>query len=131
MNVLVGILKNLITLFVVLFVTHLLAFPIGKWFASNYVVSYEFNLGEFPGYLSGFFIVYAFVAALGFSLVNNKILTGLYWVVPVLLFELIIRAYDPHLWLSLLLLALGLGLAWLILKLKALFVQKRDTNKNG
>jgi len=104
---------------------------VGDWLAENYAYSSSFLGPENPEMLDGFIHLYAFFAAFLISLITEKIKLGLYFSVPIILFIVLTGSFNPHLWLSLILLAVGFGLAWLILKLQSLFVQKRDTNKNG
>jgi len=97
---------------------------IGDWLVANYIYS-----GSFVGFGSsqnsdGFLFSYIFFSSLFGFVLSEKYSIALFLSVPVLLLNIALGFVDPQLWLSLLLLALGLGLAWLILKLKAYFFPK-------
>ena len=112
--------KILIGIAISLVVSHFLAYPVGQWFHNQYGVGGGWigQVGPSPGYLDGLFFSYIFVSALLFSVVNNKLKSGFYASSPIVIFDLLLGAFNPQLWMDLILLALGLGLAWLILFLK-------------
>jgi len=124
-----------ILIFLVAFVaSNVTASTIGEWLKSRYAFySYgPFFWGPSNGeVIDGWILGYVIFSALLFPLYTQRIRSGFYWALPALLLLFLTGTINPQLWLSLLLLALGLGLAWLILKLKTRIVQKRDTNKNG
>ena len=106
--------KKLIAFILSLAGAYLLAIPLGKWFVSRYAVGGFVNFGPFPGYLDGFFFGYIFFAALLLPLFTKRLIIGLYFALPVIIFDLL-HPTDPQLWIDLVLLAVGLGLAWLIM----------------
>ena len=111
--------KKLIATIITLVASYFAAFPVGHWFAHHYVVSGEFYFGYFPGYDAGFFLSYSFFAALIIGIISNNLKYGLYFSLPVIVLDILLGAYNPLLWMNLILLAVGLGLAHVILKLKA------------
>jgi len=104
---------------------------IGDWLASNYAYSGPFFWGiSSSEYVDGFFFGYVFSSALLFPIFFEKIKFGFYAALPVLVLDLLLGAFNPQLKLDILLLAVGLGLAWLILKLKAYFFPKATLPSN-
>jgi len=123
--------KTILAFLLSLFLAYFTRTIIGEWLASNYAYSGSF-IGPSNGEnIDGFILSYIFFSALLGFIFSGQLKIALFLSIPMLFFNVILGYINPDLWLSLLLLALGLGLAWLILKLQSLFVQKRDTNKNG
>ena len=96
---------------------YLVAAPIGKWFDARYAGGGFIYWGPFPGYLDGLLFGYVFFASLLFPSLTNKIKLGVYWASPVILLDLVSGSYT-QLGYSFILLAAGLGLAWMILFVK-------------
>ena len=109
--------KKIITFVISVVLSYFTATPVGKWFDENYVSGGFIYWGPFPGFLDGLLLSYVFFSALLLSLFSQKIKTGFYFSLPILILDIISGSYNPQLWLSLILLALGLGLAYLILLL--------------
>lgn len=109
--------KKFLALIISVVLAFLTATPAGKWFDSQYASGGWLFVGSFPGYFTGLLLSYVFFSALLFPLSTKKIKSGIYASVAVLIFFIIIRAINPLLWLSLILLAAGLGIAYLILLL--------------
>ena len=91
---------------------------IGLWLAENYAYS-----GSFIGFgkgenLDGALLAYTFFSSLLVSVISNSIKRGLSAAILVTVLYIVLGAFNPQLWMDLILLALGLGLAWLILFLK-------------
>ncbi|TSA45839.1 hypothetical protein D4R52_01695 [bacterium] len=110
--------KKTIAFIVTLVLSHFTAYPIGHWFASRYFGSGEFYFGPFRGYLDGLSLSYIFYSSFLLSIFTGKFKIGFYFALPVLVFDLILGAFNPQLWMDFILLAAGLGLAWLILLIK-------------
>ena len=92
---------------------------LGSWLAANYAYS-----GSFIGFgreqnFDGFLSSYVFFSSFILPLVSRKIKYGFYFALPVLVLDIILGSFNPQLWLDLILLAAGLGLAHVILKIKA------------
>lgn len=116
--------KIILGVVVSLIVSYFLAYPVGNWFAGKYFGSGEFFFGPFRGFLDGFLLSYVFIASILTVLLTNKIKFGFYVVLPVLVFDVLTGSFNPQLWMDLVLLAAGLGLAWVILSLKRLKLKK-------
>jgi hypothetical protein len=116
---------KLAVLIFALILSHFLASPIGEWYAANHVVSYEFYIGPFAGYSTGFAIGYAFLSVLLFSIIFSKIKIGFYFALPVLLLALI-GIMDDWARFSFIAFFAGLALSWIILKLKAHFLRSKN-----
>ncbi len=91
----------------------------GVWLAEHYAYSGSFFWGfSNPEDFDGFLFSYIFLSSLLVTIFTGKIRLGLYATLPVLVLDLILGAFNPQLWIDLVLLAVGLALAWVILKLK-------------
>jgi len=125
--------KGKVILFLILSV--ILALFASPFFESFLGENYDYSasLASIGGsfVLEGILFGYVFFSSFLIYLVTSRAFSGVIVAFPVLLFDMVTGAIRSHLWTDLLLLALGLGLAWLILKLKTRIVQKSDTNKNG
>ena|SRR3989344_4609860 len=118
--------KKLIAFILSLVGAYFVATPVGKWFVSKYVAGGFIHVGPFPGYDQGFLFGYIFFAALLLPLFTKRLIIGLYFALPVIIFDLL-HPTDPQLWIDLVLLAIGLGLAWLIMFIRN---QVRTTKSN-
>jgi len=119
--------KKLIAFVLSLVGAYLMANPIGRWFDSQYAGGGFLYWGPFPGYLDGLLFGYIFFASILFPVFTSKIKAGFYVVSPILALHIILGAFDPQLWIDLVLLAIGLGLAWLIMFIRN---QVRTTKSN-
>ena len=96
----------------------LVAKYIQAYFDSLYGTGGSLASISFPNNIDGFLFSYVFFSSFVISVLSKKIKTGLYSVLPVITFDIIIGSFNPQLRLDLILLAVGLGLAYLILNLK-------------
>ena|SRR3989344_3698818 len=110
--------KKIGSVILAIILAHFAAYPVGHWFDSKYKLHGWFYFGTFPGYLDGFLFSYIFLSAILVSLAFRNIKKGLLAASIAIVIQFISGAVNPQLWMSLLLLAAGLGLAWIILKLK-------------
>lgn len=110
--------KKLIGIIISLILSYFAAYPLGHWFDSHYASGSWLYLGSFPGYMDGFLFSYLFSSSFLVSIFTDKLRAGLYAALPVLLLSIISGSFNPQLWIDLVLLAAGLGLAWIILYVK-------------
>lgn len=109
--------KLVLVLIVSMASSYFIAFPIGRWFASEYYGSGEFFIGPFRGFLDGFFISYIFISSILVYTATGNYRFSIYSVIPVIIFDLVLQAFNPQLWMHLVLLAAGLLIAHLFLLL--------------
>ena len=109
--------KKIFAVLISLVLSYFAAFPVGKWFASKYAVGGFMYVGSFPGFLDGFLFSYVLFSSLFVSIISHKIKYGFAAALPVLIFD-ILHPTDPQFFYSLVFLASGLALAWVILKIK-------------
>src|SRR3989344_1803233 len=110
--------KIIISLILSILAAYLTRGLIGSWLIENYAYGGSF-IGPGSGQnFDGLVLSYVFFSSVFFSLIFQKIKTGFYAALPILVINVVLGAFDPQLWLSLILLAAGLGIAWLLLFLK-------------
>ena len=111
--------KKTLAFIATLILSHFLAYPIGRWFEKKYPSGSWVTIGPFDGYLDGLTLSYIIVSSLVLSIVGGKIKYGFIAALPVFVIEIFLGAWDPQLWMDLILLGLGLGLAWVILFIRS------------
>lgn len=108
--------KEALVFIVTIVISYFSATPVGKWFDKQYPGGGGWvYAGSFPGFLDGLVFSYIFFASLFFPQLTGKIKSGLYSILPVLVIEVVLGAWNPQLWMSLIFLASGLGFSSLIL----------------
>jgi len=104
---------KIILFFVLSLVLAVLVAPfIQSLFESQYASYSIASIGTPP--LEGFFLGYILFSSVLISLVARNLKAGFVVALPIVLLAFFRAVFDLFFWLSLLLLALGLGLAWVI-----------------
>jgi|SRR3989344_3684792 len=116
--------KKTLGVIVSLVISFFLRGLIGKWLASQYAYSGSFIGSGKTENLDGFVLGYVFFSSLLVPLFSSKLKYGFYATLPVLIVDIVLGAWNPQLWMDIVLLAAGLILAWIILAVKAKFAKK-------
>src|SRR3989344_5092616 len=112
--------KKTLAFIATLILSHFLAYPVGHWYDKTYSAGGSWvSIGPFDGYLDGLLSSYIILSSLILPIVGAKIKYGFYFAAPVIVFSIWLVGWNFQLWMDLILLGLGLGLAWVILFIRS------------
>ena len=102
--------KKTLAVVISLVASYFAAYPVGHLYDSIYPGGGTgwVAVGPFPGYWDGFLFSYVLLSSFLVVFISGRIKYGFYAVLPVLVIDIILAAFDPQLWMDLILLGLGL-----------------------